>query len=80
MLQCSPMMGKHHLTAPELAWIQAKLIAHNLSNSVDMIFLHDDDFHVTGDTIASTMYVCIRPPSVLDSRLRATQHCSFMMT
>jgi hypothetical protein len=56
-LLCTPEMGKHHLTPPELAWIKAELDKRNLSQAIDMVFLHDDDFHVTGDTIASTEWL-----------------------
>jgi hypothetical protein len=56
-LLCTPEMGKHHLTPPELAWIKAELDKRNLSQAIDMMFLHDDDFHVTGDTIASTQWL-----------------------
>eukprot|EP01052_Picozoa_sp_SAG31_P003854 SAG31_NODE_152_length_22216_cov_16.550029_15_plen_1048_part_00 len=56
-LLCTPLMGKHHLTPPELAWIKDQLDARNLSRTVDMMFLHDDDFHVTGDVIASTEWL-----------------------
>eukprot|EP01050_Picozoa_sp_SAG11_P009844 SAG11_NODE_956_length_6395_cov_2.617853_1_plen_1113_part_00 len=56
-LLCTPEMGKHHLTPPELAWIKAELDKRNLSQAIDMAFLHDDDFHVTGDTIASTEWL-----------------------
>lgn len=56
-LLCTPEMGKHHLTPPELAWVKTELDKRNLSQTVNMMFLHDDDFHVTGDTIASAEWL-----------------------
>ena len=49
--------GASLLSAPELGWIKKQLEARNLSHVIGAMFLHDDDFTMTADTMHEVSYL-----------------------